>query len=74
MSLDSVVNTSTSTTISIHNRGEGYSILAPKQIETVSPQVAIFLSRTLERWIKENGIQVRAAVVPYTKFLRFLKL
>lgn len=62
MSQDNDASKSSSVTISIHERGDGYVILAPKDADTASPQVPLYLSRTLERWIKDKKVRVRSAL------------
>jgi hypothetical protein len=48
--------------IVIHERGEGYIILAPDRIDKLAEQTPIFLSRSLEAWQKENpACRVRCA-------------
>jgi hypothetical protein len=49
--------------IVIHEKGEGYIIIAPDRVDKLAEHTPIFISRTLETWQKANpACRVRCAV------------
>lgn len=50
--------------IIITEKGPGYVIIAPDRIDKLPEQIAVYVSRTLEGWQKENPSYRVRAVCP----------
>lgn len=48
--------------IVVNRKSEGYIIIAPDRIDNLDEQTPLFLSRTVETWLKENPVRVRCAL------------